>query len=295
MQKSVRFDDLRLLLAISRQGSFLAAARASGLSTSTVARRVEALERAMGRQLVVRSATGTSIEPEAHDLLALAEQLDMKLEALRRDRTPETSRLAGVVRLSVPDALIRPLTELLARVRRQHPEITIELICEMRLSDVARREADFGLRSARSPSKVLIERKLGVFPFGLFAAPSYLERRLPSATLRLADMAQHDFVGYEGAMRQVIQHRFLTQHGAVRFPFRSNSDLAVLEAARQGQGIALLGEISGREAGLCQLRFDAVLPTAPLYMVYHRSLRREPRMQVVARALEAAVKASLNR
>ena len=96
-------------------------------------------------------------------------------------------------------------------------------------------------------------------------------------------------------LRRMGLQRVVPEHGAVRFPFRSNSDLAVLEAARQGQGIALLGEISGREAGLSQLRFDAALPTAPLYMVYHRSLRREPRMQVVARALEAAVKASLNR
>lgn len=294
MQNKVRFDDLRLLLAIQRQGSFLAAGRVLELSTSTIARRIDALESALGRPLVMRSASGTAIEPDALELIALAEQLELGLEALRRDKPSAPSRLAGVVRLSVPDALMRQLTEVLSQLRRQHPEITIELICELRLSDVARREADFALRSTGSASKVLIERRLGVFAFGMFAAQSYLDRRLPSATLHLADLGRHDFVGYEGAMRQVVQHHYLTTHGAVRFPFRSNSDLAVVEAARQGQGIALLGEPMGRDAGLVQLRFDAPLPSSPLYLVYHRALRREPRMQAVARAIEAAAKASLS-
>ncbi|HEX4457309.1 MAG TPA: LysR family transcriptional regulator, partial [Polyangia bacterium] len=69
MQNAVRFDDLRLLLVLQRQGSFLAAGRALRLSTSTVARRVEALERAIGRPLVVRTSSGTALEPDAVGLV----------------------------------------------------------------------------------------------------------------------------------------------------------------------------------------------------------------------------------
>ncbi len=293
MQSAIRFDDLRLLLVLSRQGSFLAAGRLLGLSTSTVARRLAALETAVGRALVVRSSSGTALEPDAAGLVALAEQMELGLEALRRDDPAQTSRLAGVVRISASEVMMPPLTQVMAQVRRQHPEIEIELISETRLSDLLRRETDFGLRSARATSKLLIERKLTTIRFGLFAAQSYVERRLPRARLRLVDVARQDFVGYEGEMRKFLPHRFLTSIGAARFPFRSNSDLAVLEAVRQGQGIALLGEPLGREQGLTTIDFEGALPSVPLYLVYHPSLRRVPRMQVVARALESAIKARL--
>jgi DNA-binding transcriptional LysR family regulator len=128
---------------------------------------------------------------------------------------------------------------------------------------------------------------------GLFAAPSYIERRLPRAILRSADVPRHDFVGYEGEMRKFLWHRHLVSMGAVRFPFRSNSEPAVLEAARQGQGIALLSALLGREHGLTPVRFDGGVPAVPLFLVYHRSLRHVPRMKLVARALEAAVRARL--
>lgn len=54
-------DDLRVLLAVHRHGSFLAVGRALGLSTSTASRRIDALETALGRPLVHRSATGAHV------------------------------------------------------------------------------------------------------------------------------------------------------------------------------------------------------------------------------------------
>jgi DNA-binding transcriptional LysR family regulator len=294
MQSPISFDDLRLLYALQRHGSFLGAAKAHGVATSTVARRIDTLERAVGRPLVVRSPAGTAIVPDALDLVALAEQMELGLEALRRDQPAKESPLAGVVRVSAGEMGMVPLAQVLAQVRRQHPEIEIELISETRLSDLARRETDFGLRSARSTAKTLVERKLGLMQTGLFAAPSYLERRLPRASLRSADVPRHDFIGYEGEMRKLLQHRHLVSLGAVRFPFRSNSDSALLEAARQGQGIALMSELLGREHGLTQIHFDGVLPAVPVFLVYHRSLRHIPRMKIVARALEAAVRARLD-
>src|SRR4051794_23983805 len=105
MQNDLRLDDLRLLLAIQRSGSFLSAGKALGLATSTVARRLPGLETALGRPLVTRSAAGTLIEPDALPLVALAEQMELGLDALRRDR-PTTSKLAGVVRVSVSEGFV---------------------------------------------------------------------------------------------------------------------------------------------------------------------------------------------
>ena len=46
-QPPTTWDDLRVLLALHRHQSLLAAGAALGLSTSTVARRIEALEQSL--------------------------------------------------------------------------------------------------------------------------------------------------------------------------------------------------------------------------------------------------------
>src|SRR5579859_6526788 len=153
------WDDLRVLLALHRHGSLLAAGKALGVSTSTAARRIEALEEGLGRQLVHRSSGGTSVEPDALELVAMAEQLELGLQAARRGEGPQA--LSGTVRVSMGEGYVRPITQVLCEVRRKHASLQLEVISEARHVDLARREADVGIRSARSSSPVLVERAVG--------------------------------------------------------------------------------------------------------------------------------------
>ncbi len=283
------WDDLRVLLAVHRHRSFLHAGKALGLSTSTTARRVAALEAALGRSLVHRSSSGTFVVPEALDLVALAEQLTLGLDVVRRD--DRRSALAGSVRISIGEGFTFPVTEALARFREAHPETSIELSVEARFVDLARREADLGIRLVRSSSEVLVERPLGRVSFALFASGAYLDRRLPGRRLSAADFASQDFVGFDGPLRRLPQEKWLTEQGAVRFPFRSGSDHALLAAAAAGQGIALLSPVI---AGLRDLeRVEAspelrALPSVEAWLVAHRESRAVPRVRAVAEAIERA-------
>jgi molybdate transport repressor ModE-like protein len=289
------WDDLRVLLAVHRHRSFLAAGRALGVSTSTAARRIEALEAALGRPLVHRSSGGTALEPDALELVALAEQLELGLAAARRDEPDAT--VAGTVRVSMGEGFVQPVTAALCELRRQHPSLQLEVVAEARLVDLARREADIGIRTARSASPVLVERPVGRLSFALYAAQSYVERRLRAAQLRRGDFERHDFVGYEGAMAKLLpQARWLAERGAKRFTVRTNSEHALREALEQGQGIGVLAEPLGRASPvLVRLDTEGPLPSAPLYLVFHRELRRVPRCRKVIDALDAALRHGLGR
>ncbi|MFT3692380.1 MAG: LysR family transcriptional regulator [Kofleriaceae bacterium] len=289
--ESFAWDDLRILLALHTQRSFLAAGKQLGVSTSTVARRIDALEAGLGRKIVTRTNAGALIEPDAMSLVRLAEELETGLRGARR--TAGEDAIAGTVRISVPDAFARPVTTVLAEIRRRHPELLIDFHTDDRLVDLARREADVALRPVKSASRAVVDRFVGQFQFQLYASPSYLERRLGEPRVIRSEASRHDFIGYDREWEKMPSHQWLVALGAARFVFRTNNDDAIVEAVAQGIGIGALAETQTRGLGLVRLDTEIAGPTSPVYVSFHKDLRKVPRVRLVIDALEAGVRKTL--
>lgn len=277
---SLPWDEFRLLLAVHRSGSFLGASRELGVSTSTVARRIDALEAVVGRVLVHRTSRGAQLAPEAQPLAAAAAMFERSLAVASRD---DLSPYAGVVRLSAPEGLGPAMATAAARFHRLHPETQVELRIESRFVDLAAREADIAVRGGRSSSKVLIEKPLGEVRAALYASAEYLARRLPSRALQSGDYAAQAFVSFESA--QNSRAVWLEQRGATRFSFRSDSFEARVRAAEEGVGLV---ELAVGDAvnypKLIRVATDP-LPTLTFYLTMHRELRRIPRVRGLALAI----------
>jgi DNA-binding transcriptional LysR family regulator len=197
------------------------------------------------------------------------------------------------VRISMPDAFARPVTAMLADLRRRHPALSFDVHCDTRMVDLARREADVAIRSGRSSSEVVVDRHVGRFQMFLYAAPSYVERRLREPRLRLADAARHDFVGYDREWEKVPQHRWLVSLGAERFAFRSNSDDAIATAIVGGLGLGPLTPAQAKSLDVVRVEVESDGPSMPVYVSFHRDLRREPRVRVVVESLVAGIRQAL--
>lgn len=289
---TISWDDLRILLAVHRGGSLLAAGRALGLSTSTTGRRLDALEAAAGGQLVSRSQAGTQLEPRALRLVRLAEDLEHGLNAEQRDRGAG----GGTLKVSVPDGALQEVTQALLAFRQEHPNMDIELWGENRLVDLAKREADIGLRLTRASSNVLVEKQVATLRFGLYASADYVRRHLASRQLLKGEAARHAFVGLDKKWQGLPHEQWMRALGAERFAFRCTSILGIREAVRQGVGIAALVEHDARNAGLVRIETSAPGPTQPLFLVYHHELRKVPHVRAAVAAIEAYCRrASLDR
>jgi DNA-binding transcriptional LysR family regulator len=283
------WNDLRILLAVHRDKSFLAAGKTLGVAASTVARRVEAIERSLNRVLVHRANDGTRLDPDALRLVALAEELELGLASLGRDgRDGRDADVAGTVRVSLSEGFIRPLVPLLARLHAKHPALDVELISESRIADLARGEADIGIRIVRSASAAIVSKLMGRASTGLFASREYVERRLPGARLSRDAAQLHDWVGLDVSLARLPQEQWMRQYGASRFTFRSNSAIAIEHAVLAGMGIGLLGAVQATALpGLVRLDAEQTPPPVEVFLAFRRDARRTPRIRVVVKELEA--------
>ena len=286
------WDDLRILLAVHREKSFLAAGKALGVAASTIARRVDAVERGLGRVLVHRGNDGTRLDPDALRLVALAEELEFGLASLGRDG--READVSGTVRVSLSEGFVRPLVPLLARLHAKHPALSVELISEARVADLARGEADIGVRIVRSASAAIVSKLLGRATTALFASREYVERRLPSARLPREVAGLHDWVGLDASLERLPGEQWILEYGASRFTFRSNSAIAIEHAVLAGMGIGLLGVVQGASLpGVVQLDTEQTPPPVEVFLAFHRDARKTPRIRVVAKEIEADARRQL--
>ena len=101
---------------------------------------------------------------------------------------------------------------------------------------------------------------------------------------------RHAFVGLDARWKSLPHERWMSALGAVRFPFRSTSIVAIVEAIRQGVGIGALVEQDARNAGLVRIEVHAPAPAQPLFLVYHHELRKAARIRAAAAAIEAFIR-----
>lgn len=147
---------LRAFVAVADQGSFSAAARRLYRGQSAVSLQIKRLEEQLGTRLLDRSSRHVALTAEGEMVLGSARQLiALNEQLLGRVQEPE---LAGLVRLGAPeDFATSRLPRLLADFRRSHPQVALEVVCELTL-DLQRRfeagELDIALLK-REPSVTL--------------------------------------------------------------------------------------------------------------------------------------------
>ncbi len=279
------WNDLRFLLALRRAGSLGGAARELKVDTSTVSRRLAALEGALGVQLVTRTPEGVKFN-DAGDTAAetaqAVEALVKKLEAHVGGRDRQTE---GVVRVAVTEGFSTIIYEGLASLRAAHPNLFVELVVSPSRADLTRGDADIAVRLFREQSGDLVAKKVCTIGWSLYASEAYVERRgRPS----LETLSRHDVIGYAEPASRSPGGRWL--EGAARdarVVFRGVTVSAVSQAARTGMGVAILPCFVCRdEASLCRLTAD-VLAEGDAFLVTTAAAKDIARVRLVLDAIAA--------
>ena len=245
------WGDLRHFLAVARSGSTLSAAKILGVNQTTVARRIAALEDALGEKLFDKTAGGYRLTELGAAMVQSGERVETEVEAFGRMVAQRSRKLLGVIRVTTNDVLADCLlTPWLREFTQRFPVVQVETIITDRQLDLSRGEADIALRAATLSSGPMgddvVVRRLATGKWGVYASTGYVaENGLPTNP---DELAAHPIIAGSGELSR-FDPAFMKQVRAKGAVIRqaSSSILNIAGAIKSGLGCGplpcVLGEL----------------------------------------------------
>ncbi|WP_232491791.1 LysR family transcriptional regulator [Novosphingobium kaempferiae] len=274
--------ELDAVIAITRTGSFRAAAIELGLSTTALSNAIGKLERQLGVRLFNRTTRSVSLTDAGRNFVervgpALQDIHDAMETVRSQQEVP-----SGTLRINAfPTAAREIMAPLILEFLRRYPQVHIDLVTEGRLVEVVGEGFDLGVRSADLvPSDMIAVPLGGPRHFAVVATPAYFEKQgKPQVP---ADLHTHQCLRVRLPSGALYRWQFekngqpvqVDVDGPVTLDEASLSRMAVLDSV--GIGFFMESDIredlaSGR---LVRVLEDWTPPLAPLALYYPS--RRNP-------------------
>jgi DNA-binding transcriptional LysR family regulator len=275
LQPMDRIQALRLFIRVVDLGSFSKAAAELQMGQPSATKLVAQLEKGLGSRLLHRSTHGVTPTEIGALYYEKCKLIAHHVEEAETVAGLLQGQMQGVLRLSTSVAFgRRVLAPLVMRFMRENPQLQIELNFEDRYVNLIEQGIDVAIRMGRLEDSTLGARFLGVNPWMVVAAPTYLAQR--GTPLTPADLTAHDALIYSTVQGDARWH-FTSGNGPalsqpVKGPLRSNSLSALLAAARDGMGVAALpcyvAHESVKTGAVLPLLTQWTLPSQEIHAVY---------------------------
>ncbi|MEC3860733.1 LysR family transcriptional regulator [Mesobacterium sp. TK19101] len=278
---------VQTFVAVAETGSLSDAARQLGSSQPTVGRQIKQLESLLEVTLFQRHPRGLSLSETGHALLPHAQRMRDGMHGLSLTAASRSEKLSGPVRLTASVFVAQHhLPGILSQLRRDEPEISIDLVATDETENLLFREADIAVRMFRSEQLDVVTRYLGELEIGLYAAKSLVERF--GTPENFDDTIELGMVGFDrnDAILRGMQTLGIPAQRDW-FATRCDQTLVYWELVRAGCGAGfVMSCVADHDPGVVRLPVNYPIPTLPLWLAAHEAVRTTPRIRRVWTALE---------
>ena len=273
---------LRLLLAVTREGSVSRAAQRLHLTQPTLSTQLRQLAEQVGLPLFERVGRRLHLTPAGEVVVASATRLEQELELLDETLAELRGDIGGRLRLAVVSTAETFIPRLLGEFRRERPAVEVSLVVLNR-DAVLRRLADnlddLYIMSRPPQAPPVVATPFLSNPLVVVAAADH-----PLAgreTLQIEALATEEFVLREpgSGTRQAAEHFFAAHGLALRPRLELGSNEAVKQAVAGGLGLSLLSAHALAHAvdeGIAVLRVEGTPLPTQWQVVYPAGKRLSP-------------------
>jgi DNA-binding transcriptional LysR family regulator len=255
-------DGLEAFLRVAEHHSFRRAAGELGVTPSAVSQAVRSLETHIGATLFIRTTRSVGLTEAGERFLARAKPAFEEIVAASETARNFGQRPTGLLRLSVPRAVVPILLEpLIASFCQAYPEVQVEIAAREKLADLAVEGFDAGIRMGQLIAADMVAVRLTPpFPFVVVGSPGYLGGR--TRPEKIDDLRDHACLRLRRSNGSVGPWSFIDGNKAVDVivsgPLIAHDYSTLLSAAVQGVGLAQVpGPIA--QAAIADGRLEALL------------------------------------
>jgi DNA-binding transcriptional LysR family regulator len=274
-------DGVEAFLSVAQHRSFRRAAAELGVTPSAISQAIRALEARVGAALFIRTTRSVGLTEAGDRFLSRAKPAFEELVAASAAARDLGQRPAGLLRLTVPRAVVSILLEpLVASFCQTYPEIEVEIASREDLVHIAAEGFDAGVRLGQFIAADMIAVRLTPpFPFVVIASPDYLRRRKPPE--RIDDLRQHACLRIRRSNGTIAPWSFVNGNKAVEVivagPVIAHDFPTLLGAAIEGVGLAQVPEpvaASAVRAGKLAVVLERFAPMLPGVFLYYPGNRQ---------------------
>ncbi len=285
VQNGPMFDwnDARCFLAVAETGSTLAAGRALRVSQTTVARRIAALEDALGVVLFDRRRAGYVLTPVGETLVPEARTLAASAGAFADAAAAQKRATGGTVRLTAEETfIVGVLPAMLRDLHDLHPDIVIELDASAELRDLDAGAADVAIRVTKQlEGGGLVGRRIGADMWTVYGSRAYVADH--GRPTRRRELAGHPLIGGGGGQIGRYYGAWLRENGLEgAIAMTHGTVTGLLAAVRSGLGLAALPcLIAEPDPDLIRCLRPSPAEAREVWLLTHERLRHTPRVRAV--------------
>jgi len=274
-------DGVEAFLSVARHRNFRRAAADLGVTPSAISQAVRALEARVGAALFIRTTRSVGLTEAGERFLVRARPAFEELIAASEVARDLGQRPAGLLRLSVPRAVVPILLEpLIASFCEAYPEVAVEVAASEELVDIAAEGFDAGIRLGQFIAADMIAVRLTrPFPLVVVGSPQYLRRR--PRPQRIDDLHQHACLRMRRSNGSIAPWTFVRGNKPVEAivsgPFIASDFPTLLGAAVEGLGLGQMPEpiaAGALKAGRLVQMLEVFVPMAPGVFLYYPGRRQ---------------------
>lgn len=175
------WDDHRLILTLHRCGTLRAAGEVLGVTHTTIARRLAAIEARESAAVFQKQGRSYRVTDYGLQRVAIAEQIESLDQTATRVQRQSGDGLTGPLSLSVPQAVLDYLLlDDIHAFSQAHPKIDLIVVGSDSLADLDRGEADVVIRGHMSPPEHLVGRQICTVGLHYYAHKDYIAATSPN-------------------------------------------------------------------------------------------------------------------
>ncbi len=236
------FDGLAAFLAVGKLKSFTAAAAELSITPTAMSQKIKQLERRLDVVLFQRTTRSVALTESGERLYERLRPALAEVEDAISDVGTARGRPAGRLRLTAPRTTAWLLSTLLTRMRKEHPEIALEVSLDDAFVDLVASGFDAGIRLGDAVEKDMIRVPITKqAAWSIVGAPAYFKR--VGRPERPEDLPQHQVIRQRMIATGVVYRWELERRGkpiTVDVPGGVTvDDVGLMVAlAREGVGLA---------------------------------------------------------